>query len=219
MPAGLIAGALAGMGGGGAAGGAAIGAGGLLGGASKGASMGSVAGPWGAIAGGLLGAGVGLLQKAKANKWLKNNPYPIETLPTELKQNQEMAQLRANTGLPSEQYNNAMKQLQRQQLFSLRNASSRGGALALLGGLNQQANDSIVNLNVADANARLANQNQLMGVNNNVASVKRDLYQNNIRNKYNRDYDYNMQLKGAGNQNLIGGIDKISSIGAGLSGK
>ena len=91
-------------------------------------SVASAANPWAAAAqgvSGLLSTGIGLLQRGSANRWLKKNQQPIENMPIEVKRNQQLAELRANTGLPSEQYNNAMKNIQRQQLLSLRTAGQR----------------------------------------------------------------------------------------------
>lgn len=184
--------------------------------------------PWGAaaqLAGGLIGGGIGIAQRAQAKKWLKNHPQPIEAIPAEQLQNQELARIRANTGMPSEQYNNAIKSIQRQQLMALRGAQDRKGGLALLGGINEYGNDAVGNLNAQDAQMRVNAEGQLINVNNQVANTKRDLFQKNVRDKYLRDYDYNMGVKGAGNQNLVGGIDKSlaglfgSAGGSGLVGR
>ena len=43
---------------------------------------------------------------------------------------------------------------------------------------------------------------------------KTNLGKNNVRDKYNRDYNYAMSLRGAGNQNFTGGLDKIASSAA-----
>lgn len=177
--------------------------------AISGASSGAALGPWGALAGGILGAGVGLFQKASAKKWLKNNPYPIEQMPSEITENQNLARQEAATGLPPEQYAKAMKDIQRQQLMALRGAQDRRGGLGSISAIQQGTNDATLNLNVADANAKLSNERNLMGVNNQVAGWKDKLFQQNVMDKYNRDYNYRMGEQGAGNQNLTGGADKI----------
>lgn len=172
------------------------------------------------VAGGIK-TGIGLIQRSSANKWLKNNQQPIETMPTEIKRNQELASIRANTGLPSEQYNNAMKNIQRQQLMSLRSASMMGGgrALGLLGGLNEQANNAVGSLDAADAQARMDNEGQLMNVNNQVAGWKSKLFDSNVRQKWMREYDQKMGELGSGNQNITNGLDSLGSAGVGLVGK
>lgn len=176
------------------------------------------ASPWGAaaqLAGGLLSMGIGLVQRGQANKWLKNNQQPIEGLPSEIKRNQQLAEIRANTGLPSEQYNNAMKNIQRQQLMALRGASQMGGgkALGILGGINEQGNDAVAGLDAADAGARLNNEGQLINVNNNVANWKSQLFDRNVRQKWLRQYDNMMNQQAAGNINATSGVDQILAGG------
>jgi len=167
-------------------------------------------------ASGLISGITGLIQKGKANKMLKKLQYPTESMPNEIIQNQRLAQTRAAEGLPSEQYNQAMKNIQRQQLMALRGAHDRRGGLGSLSAIQQGTNDSTLNLDVANAQQRLANEGQLMNVNNQVAGWKSRLFNSNVRDKYNRDYNYAMGLLGMGNQNLVGGIDKISAGGLGL---
>ena len=77
---------------------------------------------------GLLGGG----QKRKGRKLLDSLQYPTEGLPSEVTENQILAKQQAATGLPSEQYANAMKNIQRNQLMALRGAHDRRGGLAVL---------------------------------------------------------------------------------------
>lgn len=182
--------------------------------------------PWGAIAGaagGLLTGITGLIQKGKANKMLKNLQYPTEEIPQEVFQNQNLAQTRASTGMPSEQYNLAMKNLQRQQLTALRGANDRRGGLVALPNILQATDDASLKLDANNAQQRIANERNLMSVNNQVAGWKDKVWQHNVSDKYNRDYQYAMSLKGAGNQNLAGGLDKLGGglmygLGSGLFG-
>jgi len=183
--------------------------------------MGSAAGgatPWGAIAsaaGGLINLGVGISQRHKGKKMLKDlGEAPIETIPNEVLQNQKMAQLRANTGLPSEQYNSAMKNLQRNQMMALRAGQDRRGGLALVGGSQQGLDDSTLKLDVANANARMQNERTLYGINNQVGSWRDKVWQNNVNNPYMRKYQYANSLLGAGNQNATTGVDQIAGAGA-----
>lgn len=176
------------------------------------------ASPWGfaaQAAGGLLSAGIGAIQRGQANRWLKRNPEPVENMPSEIKRNQQLAEIRANTGMPQEQYNNAMKNIQRQQLMTLRRASDFGGgkALAILGGVNQQGNDAVGNLDATDAGMRIDNEGRLMTANNNVANWKSQLFDRNVRQKWLRQWQQKMGELGSGNQNLTGGIDKLIASG------
>lgn len=177
--------------------------------------------PWGAIAsaaGGLINLGVGLSQRHQGKKMLKQiGDAPIENIPNEVLQNQKMAQLRANTGLPSEQYNQAMKNLQRNQMMALRGSQDRHGGLALIGGSQQMMDDGTLKLDVANANARQQNEKTLYGINNQVGQWRDKVWQNNVNNPYMRKYQYANSLLGAGNQNLTTGIDQIAG-GAALYG-
>lgn len=176
-------------------------------------------GPIAGIASGLITGAAGLIQKGKARKALRNLEYPTEQLPDELARNQNSAEQLAAQGLPSEQYNQAMKNIQRQQLMSLRGAQDRRGGLMAISGIQQGTNDALLNLDARNAAQRIANKQQLMTVNNQVAGAKRDSFDKNVRDKYNRDYNYQMSVLGAGNQNLFGGIDKgAAGLGGLLSG-
>jgi hypothetical protein len=170
-------------------------------------------------ASGLIKGGIGLIQRGSENRWLKNNQEPVEMMPSEIKRNQQLATIRANTGLPSEQYNNAMKNIQRQQLMTLRKAQDLGGgkALSILGGLNQQGNDAVGDLDARDAQMRVSNEGTLMNVNNNVAGWKSKLFDSNIRQRWMRQYEQKMGELGSGNTNLTNGIDGLASAGIGFA--
>lgn len=153
---------------------------------------------------GLIKTGVGLFQTGKANKLLKGLQYPNEQIPQEITD-------AAATGLPSEQYNLAMKNIQRQQLQALRGTQDRRGGLGLISGIQTGTNDATAKLDSENAAAR---QNNLFRL----ASWKDKIWQNNIKDKYTRDYDYAMKLKGMGNQNTFGGFDQILGSGTTFAG-
>lgn len=182
----------------------------------------SGASPWGAAASaasGIIGSITGLIQQGKANKILKRLQYPTQSIPNEVLRNQKIAENVANTGLPSEQYNNAMKNIQRQQMMAYRAAADRRGLLGSLSGIVRSGADATANLDAADAQARQRNQQVLMSQNANVGNWKNRIWENNVRDKYNRDYNYAMSLRGAGNQNFTGGLDKIAGSAAMFGGQ
>lgn len=116
----------------------------------------------------------------------------------------------AATGLPSEQYNQAMQNIQQQQLMAIQGAHNRRAGIGLIPSITNSTNNANLNLDVANANARQQNQMRL-------ASWKDKIWQNNVKSKYNQQYNYGMGLLGAGNQNLVGGIDQgLAGIGQGL---
>jgi hypothetical protein len=180
---------------------------------------------WAAIIVGVVGTAATLItggvQKHKANKALAdlNRNQPIETIPQEILQNQELASLRSKTGLPSEQYAMAQKNIERQQARSLKAAMDRKMGLNLIGTLDDNANTAQGNLDVANAQARLGNEKTLMNVNNQVGNWRKGIYDRNVRQVWNRNFDYNMALKGQGNQNIANGINSgINLAGTAITG-
>ncbi len=155
---------------------------GALTGAASGASLGSVAGPWGTLIGGVVGAGVGLYGAYTQNEADDNRPkYEI---PSEIKANLSQAQQQALQGLPEEQKAQFIKNMQRQTAYGLGQASSRKAGLIGISGMNQQNNDALENLSVADAQARMANQDKLSGARSQMADYKGQEFQINQENPY-----------------------------------
>lgn len=194
-----------------------------------------VGGIAGGIFGGPIGAGIGSLagslvsglfgssQKRQGNQILANNPYPTYNIPGEIYQNKNLAQQIAGQGLPAEQYEQAMKNIQRQQGTAIAGLQGRRSAVGGIGKIVGAGNDASLNLASRDAQQRLANQQVLMKANQNLGSYEDKSFQWNQANKYNQNREYAMSLLGAGNQNIAGGIDKgiagLSYLGAGLFGK
>ncbi len=182
-----------------------------------------------AIIGAVVGVGsaaygiiAGGAQKKKARRELANlnANQPIETIPEEIKQNQQLASLRAKTGLPSEQYSMAMKNIQRQQAKTLRSASDRRMGLGLLATVDDNANRAIGSLDAQNAQARLNNEKVSMETNNQVANWKKGIYDRNVRQVWNRNFDYNMGLLGSGQQNQANAINSgINLVGTALMSK
>lgn len=170
------------------------------------------------IAGGLVSGVTGFFQRRKAKKELEKLKRPEYSIPNEILQNQKKAEMAANEGLPSQQYNQAMQNIQRQQNRALVGAGGRRSALMALPGIQQQANDQLLNLDVKDAQARMTNQQQLYGINSQVAGYRDKEFNINKMQPYQDNLQYYRSLLGAGNQNLVGGIDKIASGGALLLG-
>lgn len=162
--------------------------------------------------GGIISGIAGLKQMKEGKKIL--GQIGEEVVPEDILTNQRMARQMAGEGMPSQQYAQAMKNIQRQQLTALRGAQDRRGGLDALSSLQQGTNDALLGLDVADANARRQNQQQLMTINNQVGNFKNRIWE--------RKYNYGQSLRGAGNQNLMAGIDKFIGggglVGYGLAG-
>lgn len=167
------------------------------------------------MASGLLSGITGFFQRRKAKRELAKLHRPEYTVPNEILQNQKMAQQAASEGLPSQQYNQAMQNIQRQQNRALTAAGSRRSALMALPGIQQQANDQLLNLDINDAQAKMANRQRLYGINSQVAGYRDKAFDLNKLTPYNEDKNYYMGLLGAGNSNLLAGADKFLG-GAGM---
>jgi hypothetical protein len=156
------------------------------------------------VVSGLVGSG----QKRKGQNLLNSLQYPTESIPAAVFENQDRARELANKGLPSEQYNQAMQNIQRQQMAALNRTQDLRGGLSTIAGVQQNTNDATLNLDAKDAAARMKNIMNLQGVNNQVGGWQDKIWDNNVKQKYIQNYNYAMGLIGAGNQNQIGGIDR-----------
>jgi hypothetical protein len=160
------------------------------------------------LVGGALKSLIGGGQKKQGNQVL-NQANQLgafnEQVPTEITN-------AAATGLPSEQYNQAMQNIQQQQLMAIQGAQSRRAGIGAIAGIQGATNSANLNLDVKNAQAKQQNQNTL-------ASWKDKVWQNNVKSKYNQQYNYGMGLLGAGNQNLVGGIDQgLAGLGSAAYG-
>lgn len=150
--------------------------------------------------GSLVGLIAGGKQKREGRKLLKGLQYPNEVVPTEITN-------AAATGLPSEQYNMAMKNIQQHQLLALRGAHDRRSGIGLIPSIQGATNNATLNLDAKNAEMKQQNQFRL-------ASWKDKVWQNNIKDKYDRDYSYAQNLIGYGNQNTIAGLDQLTGAAA-----
>lgn len=166
-------------------------------------------------AGGLIGLGTGLFQKSKAKKLLKAaGDQPLYNIPQEVLRNQKQAELNAAEGMPSQQYNNAMKNIQTAQTNALSSSLDRRSALMALPRIQRAANNAYGNLDAQDAQMRRQNQQTLYNVGNTTAQYRDKQWNYNQLQPWQRKYNYGMQLLGAGNQNFMSGLDKfIGGVG------
>ncbi len=157
----------------------------------------------------------GIYQQHRGNMMAKANQRPTYEIPGEIQQNLNQAQSMALQGLPEEQKQQYVNNLQRSQNFGLGAASDRKGGLAGLGGLVQQGNDASMNLLSADAGARRQNQMGLMNARTQLANYKDKAFEYNQANPYQEKAAAARSMQGAGLQNMWGGLGTI----AGVSGR
>lgn len=180
----------------------------------------SMAGNIGAGASGLLSGITGFFQKKQGNKLLSQNPFPTEGMPSEVLENQQLARVAAQEGMPSEQYAQAQKDIQRNQAAALNAATDRRSGVASIGAIQGASDNATGQLNAQSAEMRRQNLGQLLTANNQGASWKDKLFDWNQRAKYEQNRAYGMSLVGAGNANMIAGADKLIGglVGAGSAG-
>ena len=156
------------------------------------------------LIGGLFKGGKARRQRKKGERLLKEAGDPDYTIPEEVTK-------AAAEGLPQQQYDNAMKNIQRQQLMAIKSSQDRRGGLASVGRIQDNTNNATLNLDSADAQARQQNQRTL-------AQYKDKAWDWNTKQRFERKYNYAQSLIGAGNQNAAAGFDQaVSGIGMGLS--
>jgi len=174
-----------------------------------------------AIAGaGILAKGLtGIVQGLKARKLDKQNPFPTENANPIFQKNAAIAENMARTGLPQQQYNNALNNIQRNTagvLTSFGRSGNKGGLASILRG----SNDAVLNLDAQDANARMQNQRFAFGQRTNLAQEENRVFDWNKRQKFLMLKTQSEALKGAGMQNLMGAFNDTTQLGAmGLMGQ
>lgn len=169
------------------------------------------------MAGGLVGGITGLFQRKKAKRLLKEaGEQPLYQIPQEILRNQKTAELNAQQGMPSQQYNNAMKSIQQSQNAALAGATDRRSALMALPSIQRQANAAYGNLDAQSAQMQRQNQQTLYNVGNTTAQYRDKAYNTNELQPWQRKYNYAQSLLGAANQNIMSGIDKFIGGGGSL---
>jgi hypothetical protein len=156
--------------------------------------------------GSALTAGLGIYQYAKGQQEQDANKRPEYQIPKEISDNLSQAQMMALEGLPAEQKQQYIQNIQRSSNFGLRAISSRKGGLAGVAGLVQNQNDASANLLSQDAAARQQNQRFAMQEGNTMANYKDQAFKINKLNPYYEKTAESQALLGAGIQNIAGGI-------------
>jgi len=145
----------------------------------------------------------------------KKNKRPEYTIPPEIQANLDQGQQEALQGMPEEQKQQYINNIQRSQAFSMSQMGSRKAGLAGVAAVNQQGVDAYGNLLAMDAQARMANQDKLYGLRQNMADYKDQAFQINKSNPYYEQTAQNNALIGAGMQNMSQGFQAGNTGGSG----
>lgn len=167
----------------------------------------------GGLVGGLLGASEYAINENAYNKQAANRPqYQI---PAEVQQGLSYAENNALEGLPEEQKQQFVSNLQRGASYSLGQTQSRKGGLQGIAALNENQNTSYGGLMASDAAARYERQKNVYGQLSNVADHKSMQFQVNQLNPFLQKQEYDAAQRGAAEQNINSGIS--SGISGALS--
>lgn len=139
---------------------------------------------------------------------------PKYEIPEEVKQNLTQAQQMALQGLPEEQKQQYLTNLQRGSAQALASSASRRGGLSGIATINQQQNDAYGNLAAMDAQARSENQQRLMGARQTMADYKDQSFQFNKINPY---YE-GIAQRNANQNELFQNLNNAAMMGAGGMG-
>lgn len=164
------------------------------------------------IGAGLLKGIGGLFQQGKANRMLKKLKDPGYNIPEEYGKNLAVAENMARTGIPSEQYNQATTNIQRGTQAGLRQLGRMSNPFAAIQGLARGQNDAFASLDASNAAARRQNILQAMGARRELAGQKLN-QQQYAQQRYMDKVNEANALKGAGLQNMGGGLSDIGRIG------
>lgn len=184
-------------------------------GAGSGALGGAALGPWGAAAGAIIGAGAGLYtglrERSQAKKLQQQNPFPYQAIPQGIQQNAQQANRLALQGLPSAQYQETMTNIQRQQANAIVAAQERRSGMDTIGNINQTTTDAQNQLSGEDVAARRQNIESAYQQNQTLGQYTNNAFDWNNKQRYTANYNYANALLGAGNQNLLRGVDTGAS--------
>lgn len=144
----------------------------------------------------------------------RKNKRPTYEIPDEVKQNLTDAQHSALQGLPEEQRQMFLSNLERGAAMGLNQMRGRKGGLAGIAALNQNQNDAYGNLLSMDSAARMQNKGVLMQQRGVMADYKDQAFQLNKLNPYYEQTAQNQAMIGAGMQNMSQGFQSSNSGGS-----
>lgn len=169
-----------------------------------------------AVAGGIYSIGKGISQNSQASKIEAANQRPTYQIPDEFKQNQVMAAHMAQTGMPQQQYDNSLNNINRNQAGGLY-AMGRNANMGSLTSLVRAGNDATNNLDANDAAQRQNNQRYSIEQNGIMGNQELAAQQYNKFDKYTENFNKAQALRGAASDNINNGVNSASGMAMGLA--
>ena len=167
------------------------------------------------IAGLGLGYGAinGAIQNHKANEIQKGLQDPTYHIPGEFYQNREIARQMAEIGIPQQQYNNAVNGINQNSAAGLATLSRSANPGAGVTSVTRQADNATNTLAAEDAQARENNQRYFIGQNSAVGNQELAKQQNDVFDKYTRDFNQMQAYRGAGQQSINNTVSGAQQLG------
>lgn len=156
-------------------------------------------------------AAYGLFQKAKGNKLARNLVRPIQTVQNEFIENAANAENMSRVGMPTQQYNNSLNNIQRNTNAGLRMSSRLGGGN--IASIVRAQNDATMGVDAQDANTRIANQRFAINQKGILGAQKQAAFDWNQKGSYLEKLAEAQSLKGAGTQNIGGAMNTAAQMG------
>lgn len=157
--------------------------------------------------------GIGIYQMLKGKKQAQSMERPQYQISQEMLDMMTDSEVQALRGLPEEQVQQYMDNVMRSQQASLAAAGDRKAGLAGLASSQQVANDAYKNLLSMDAQARQAAEQRLQGVRGQMNQVKDFQWKTNELDPYLNTMQSAEAMKGAGMQNIMGGVQSGAQMG------
>lgn len=157
--------------------------------------------------------GTGIYQAVKGNQMARSMDRPEYEIPQGVLDNLTDAQIQAIRGLPQEQISLYLDNVARSEQSALEAMSTRNAGLTGLSNVQQQSNDANRDLLSMNAQQRQINEKALMSARTDVAGYEDKAFQTNQMQPYLDMMQGAQAMKGAGIQNIMGGVQAGASMG------
>jgi hypothetical protein len=173
------------------------------------------------LASAAISAGTGVYQSSRAKKMAEQAAArPTYEPSEEVKAALSDAERLALEGMPSEQKQQYIENIQRANQSALRAQAERKAGLAGIGMMHQNELDQYRNLLAMDAQAKRQNQQNLQSVRQGMQSIRDKEFQLNKYNPFLQEQQDIRDLQAAGMQNIMQGTQSaISGLGSAAQGK
>lgn len=156
--------------------------------------------------------GTGIAQFLAGRKALRENKRPMRQIPQEVIANLTQAQIQALEGMPEEQRNLFIQDMQRSQQQAVRGLADRRAGIAGIPQLYQGELDSLNRLAMQDSQMRLQNLNNLTAQRAEMGRQRDTQFQLNEYEPFLNKMRMAEGLIGTGMQNAMGGFTDASKM-------